>query len=61
MMGLAFPMERGGQFATKLLLDAGLFPTWANNDKSVLQFMPPLTLTDEQADELIGVVRKAFS
>ena len=48
-------------FAAKVLYDAGVFATWANNDTSVLQFLPPLILTDDQVDELIGVVRKAFS
>ncbi len=61
MMGLRFPMDRGGQIATKLLLDAGVFATWANNDKNVLQLMPPMILTDEQADELIGTIRATFS
>lgn len=61
MMGLKFPAERAGMFAAKVLYDRGVFAAWANNDTSVLQFLPPLILDDAQADELIGVVRGAFS
>jgi acetylornithine/succinyldiaminopimelate/putrescine aminotransferase len=61
MMGLSFPMDRGGQVAARLLIDAGVFATWANNDKAVLQFLPPLTLTDAEADELVRLVRGALS
>jgi acetylornithine/succinyldiaminopimelate/putrescine aminotransferase len=61
MMGLEFAVERGGQFGTKALYDAGVFATWANNDMAILQLLPPLTLTDAQADELLGAIRKAFS
>ncbi len=61
MMGLAFAVPRGGMFAAKVLYEAGVFSAWANNDDAVLQFLPPLTLTSDQVDELIGVVRAAFS
>jgi acetylornithine/succinyldiaminopimelate/putrescine aminotransferase len=60
MMGLAFAAPRGGMFAAKLLYDAGVFCAWANNDEAVLQFLPPLILTDAQVDELVATVRKAF-
>lgn len=60
MMGLAFEAERAGMFASKLLYDAGVFTVWANNDPRVLQFLPPLILSDDQADELIAAVRRCF-
>jgi len=60
MMGFKFPAERAGMFAAKLLYDRGVFTVWANNDTSVLQFLPPLILSDAEADELIAVVRRAF-
>jgi acetylornithine/succinyldiaminopimelate/putrescine aminotransferase len=60
MMAFASPIPRGGQVAAKMLYDAGVFATWANNDKSVLQFLPPLILDDPQADELCSLVRSAF-
>jgi acetylornithine/succinyldiaminopimelate/putrescine aminotransferase len=59
-MGLAFPAPRAGMFAAKLLYDAGVFAVWANNDPSVLQFLPPLVLDDAEADELIATVRRVL-
>ena len=50
-----------GLMAAKLLYDAGVFAIWANNDTSVVQFLPPLILTDKEVDELIDLVRKAFA
>ncbi len=61
MMGLEFAVPRGGMFGAKVLYDAGVFTTWANNDTTVLQFLPPLILDDAQVDELGQLVRKAFS
>jgi acetylornithine/succinyldiaminopimelate/putrescine aminotransferase len=60
MMAFAFPAPDAGMFATKLLLDAGLFTVYANNDRSVLQFLPPLVTTDDEADEIIDIVRSVF-
>ena len=60
MMGLRFPQKDAGMMAAKLMFDAGVFCLFANNDTSVLQFLPPLILTDEQADEIIDRVRKVF-
>ena len=59
-MGLKFPAERAGMFAAKVLYDAGVFAVWANNDSSVLQFLPSLILTDDEAGELIATVKKAL-
>lgn len=59
-MGLAFDDPLGGLFATKTMLDAGVFAIFANNDQSVLQFLPPLVISDDEADELIATVRGAF-
>ncbi|MEB2312672.1 MAG: aminotransferase class III-fold pyridoxal phosphate-dependent enzyme [Sorangiineae bacterium] len=60
MMGFAFEAELGGMLAARLLYDAGVFAVYANHDRSVLQFLPPLTLTDDEADDLLGRVRRAF-
>ncbi len=60
MMGLVFPMERGGMLAAKMLYDAGVFAVYANNDTRVLQFLPPLTITSDELTELIAVVRRTF-
>ena len=60
MMGLKFAVPRGGLFGAKLMYDSGVFCVWANNDDSVLQFLPPLILEDSQVDELIQQVVAAF-
>ncbi len=60
MMALAFPAPDAGMFAAKLLFDAGIFAVYANNDTSVLQFLPPLITTDDEADEIIAIVRSVF-
>lgn len=51
-MGLAWPDEDAGILAAKACIDAGVFAVFANNDTSVLQFLPPLVLTDPEATEL---------
>jgi acetylornithine/succinyldiaminopimelate/putrescine aminotransferase len=61
MMGFAFPAARAGMLAAKLLYDRGVFAAWAANDTSVLQFLPPLILDDDQAAELCATVRAAFA
>jgi putrescine aminotransferase len=53
MMGLAFDDEARAMAAAAALFEAGVFVVWANNDRSVLQFLPPLVLTDDETGELI--------
>ena len=60
MMGLAFAQEGGGMAAAAAVYEAGVFAVWAANDTRVLQFLPPLVLSDDEADELIGRVRAVF-
>lgn len=59
-MGLRFAEPDGGLTATRTMIEHGVFAIFANNDPSVLQFLPPLVITDSEADELIGTVRSAF-
>ena len=61
MMAFKFPVDPAGMMASKVLFDAGVFAVYANNDRSVLQFLPPLVLDDAQVDELLDLVRGAFS
>jgi acetylornithine/succinyldiaminopimelate/putrescine aminotransferase len=61
MMGLKFADEEAAMAAAAGLFKAGVFAVWANNDRSVVQFLPPLVLTDEEAAELIDRVRGAFA
>jgi acetylornithine/succinyldiaminopimelate/putrescine aminotransferase len=60
-MGFEFPDAGGGLDAARRMIEAGVFAVFANNDPSVLQFLPPLVLTDEEVDDLVGIVRATFS
>jgi acetylornithine/succinyldiaminopimelate/putrescine aminotransferase len=46
--------------AARDLISAGVFAVFANNDTSVLQFLPPLTVLDDEVDEIIAIVRATF-
>jgi acetylornithine/succinyldiaminopimelate/putrescine aminotransferase len=61
MMGFAFEAPNAGVMGAKMLYDVGVFVVWAENDRSVTQFLPPLILTDEEAGDIIDRVRKAFA
>jgi acetylornithine/succinyldiaminopimelate/putrescine aminotransferase len=61
MMGLKFPVEDAGLMAAKVLFDVGIFAVYANNDTSVLQFLPPLVTTPGEADQIADLVIGAFS
>ena len=61
MMGLALEGESAGYIAAKLLFEAGVFALPAANDTSVLQFLPPLVLSDGDARDVIARVRRALS
>lgn len=60
MMAFAFEAEGAGMLGAKLLYDRGVFAAYANNDRRVVQFLPPLVISDAEADALIGSVREAF-
>lgn len=59
-MGLKFPGQQGGMMAAKLLFEAGIFVVYAGNDPSVVQFLPPMILSDAEADDIIARVRRVF-
>jgi acetylornithine/succinyldiaminopimelate/putrescine aminotransferase len=61
MMGFEFADDDTALAATKGMFDAGVFVVWANNDRSVVQFLPPLILTDDETDELVDRVRSVFA
>ncbi len=60
MMGLKFAAEQGGMIAAGMLIAAGVFAVYANNDRSVLQLLPPLVMSDDEVGELVGRLRGAF-
>ena len=61
MVGLNFEHDHVGMAAMTQLWAAGIMVVYANADPSTVQFLPPLTLTDEEADEIIDRVRGAFA
>jgi acetylornithine/succinyldiaminopimelate/putrescine aminotransferase len=60
-IGLKWPGADAAVLAAKSCLDHGVFAVFANNDTSVLQLLPPLTLTDEQVDELTELLVGALT
>ncbi|HZJ28065.1 MAG TPA: aminotransferase class III-fold pyridoxal phosphate-dependent enzyme [Acidimicrobiia bacterium] len=60
-LGLKFGSDGDGMAATRDLIGAGIFAIFANNDPSVLQFLPPLTVTDDEVDEIITIMRTTFA
>ena len=60
-MGLKFPGEGDGMLAARDLIGAGVFAVFANNDTSVLQFLPPLVATDDEIGEIIAIVRTTLA
>jgi acetylornithine/succinyldiaminopimelate/putrescine aminotransferase len=61
MMGFRFDRPDGGMTAARKVYEQGVLCAFANNDPSVLQFLPPLVLSDAQVEDLIGRVRRAFA
>ena len=49
--------EFDGMVAARDLIRAGVFAVFANNDTSVLQFLPPLTILDEEVEQIIAIAR----
>lgn len=54
MMGIEMKDELCGPVLTKTAYDHGLLMVYANNDQSVCQFLPPLTITNDE----VGTVLK---
>jgi putrescine aminotransferase len=61
MIGLVFPDETCGPLMTKLLYDQGVLAIYANNDQRVLQFLPPLVMSDLEAEEVLGALDRALA
>lgn len=60
-MGLKFADPAGGLAATAALIPAGVFAVFANNDQSVLQLLPPLTITDDEVEWLVETLRRVLA
>jgi len=60
-MGLRYNHPEGGPLMTKLCYDAGMFALYANNDHSVQQFLPPLVISDGEAEETIRILDQCLA
>ncbi len=60
-MGLRFSSEIEAMGALLRILQQGVFCFPAGNDRRVLQFLPPLIISDDEATELIDRMTKAFA
>jgi len=60
-MGLRFGSEMEALGALLRIMQQGIFCFPAGNDRCVLQFLPPLILTDDEAEDLIARMTKAFA
>ncbi len=61
MAGIEFYQEKYGLLFTKAAYESGMFSLYSNNDMRVCQLLPPLIITEEQADEILEKMDKAVS
>ena len=59
-MGLRFTSGTFAMVLSKALFDNGLYAIYSANDKRVLQFLPPLTITDEEIDQTLSILDTAL-
>ncbi|MFQ5666630.1 MAG: aspartate aminotransferase family protein [Candidatus Binatia bacterium] len=60
-MGLRYAHPEGGPLMTKLCYDAGLFALYANHDHTVQQFLPPLVISDAEAQETVRILDESLT
>jgi len=60
MLGLEFKDETTALFIMKLLFDNGVFVVYSGNDPRVIQFLPVLTVSQEDADEIMTIMEQCF-
>ncbi len=61
MMGLKLKGEISGPLLTKTAYDQDLLLIYANNDPSVCQLLPPLTMEADQVDEVLERLGRALA
>ncbi len=61
MIGLKFDQPVQAMALSKLLYDNGIFAVFSGNDPSVVQFLPPLITTFDEADEILAILKKSVS
>ena len=60
-MGIEMVNEHCGPLFTRAAFDAGLLCVYAGNDTRVAQFLPPLIVSDEDADEILQRIDHALT
>jgi acetylornithine/succinyldiaminopimelate/putrescine aminotransferase len=58
--GIAYRDKAACVLMLKILFDLGLYTVYAGNNNRVMQFIPPLNVTEVQAREIMAVLHKAF-
>jgi len=61
MMGLKLVDPRCGPWMTAAGFHAGLLVIFANNDPSVLQILPPLTIQEEEAQQVLDILDRMLA
>jgi acetylornithine/succinyldiaminopimelate/putrescine aminotransferase len=59
-IGIRFVDEVAASLAVKLLFDNGIYAIYAGNEKSVLQFLPPLIITEKEAERALALFEKTI-
>ncbi|MBN1533407.1 MAG: aspartate aminotransferase family protein [Spirochaetes bacterium] len=60
MMGMKFKDETTALFLVKVLFDNGIYVVYSGNDPSVIQFLPPLIITEQEGDRVLRRIEKSF-
>jgi len=60
MMGMKFKDEMTSLFLVKLLFDNGVYVVYSGNDPSVIQFLPPLIITEKEGAKVLQRIGKSF-
>jgi acetylornithine/succinyldiaminopimelate/putrescine aminotransferase len=60
MIGLRHAEDKHGFLMTSLMFKNGVIALFANNDKSVLQVMPPLVIKENEVDEVLAALEKSY-
>lgn len=59
-MALVFHDETTSMVALKSLFDHGLYTVYAANDKRAIQILPPLTISDEECEDGMRILRESL-
>lgn len=60
MMGLSFKDEMTAMFLIKILFDNGVYVVYSGNDPRVIQFLPVLNISRQEAEEILSVMEASF-